>query len=188
MASKIYTQKGDKGKTALLGGTRVSKASLRIASYGTIDTLNSYVGWVADWQKEEEIIALLRKIQNSLFTIGSFLSVDPDKETRMKLPHLKPADITLLEENIDKMDREVPPLRSFILPGGHQAVSACHIARVHCREAERICVALEETEGELPDLVVPYLNRLSDYFFMLARYTAVLYGVEERLWQPRKKD
>lgn len=186
MAIKIYTKTGDKGTTALIGGTRVSKGSLRIAAYGTVDTLNSYIGWVADLQTDKEVIVLLREIQDRLFTVGSTLASDPNKKIRMPLPELEQEDITLLEKDIDKMNDRVPAMRSFILPGGHVAVSACHISRCHCREAERLCVTLESEENNVPPLVIPYLNRLSDYLFMLARYTALQLGVEEISWKARK--
>ncbi len=185
MALRIYTKTGDKGTTALLGGTRVSKGSLRITAYGSIDTLNSYVGWVADLQEEKKVQELLRKVQDRLFTTGSLLAADPDKELSMKLPELQQEDILQLEKAMDDITAVLPPLRSFILPGGHVAISACHIARCHCREAERMCVALQEAEENIPQLVVPYLNRLSDYLFMLARYTAMRLNVQEISWKPK---
>lgn len=172
--------------TSLLGGTRVSKSSLRIEAYGTIDTLNSYIGWVCDYQKEEAVVAFLREIQNHLFTIGSSLATDPNKEVKMDLPHLEIEDIHQLEQGIDHINEQVPPLHSFILPGGHEAVSACHIARCKCREAERICVALPGNDEPEEPLVIPYLNRLSDYLFMLARFTTMKLGVEEIIWKPSK--
>ncbi len=186
MAFRIYTKKGDLGKTSLIGGTRVSKGSLRIATYGAVDTLNSYMGWVADLQTAEEVRSLLRKIQDRLFTIGSRLACDPQKKIRMQLPGLKEDDIHLLEKAIDNIDKKVPPLRSFILPGGHVAVSACHITRCHCREAERLCVMLNEEEKSTDPLIIPYLNRLSDYLFMLSRYTALQLNVEEVAWKAEK--
>lgn len=185
MALRIYTKTGDKGTTALLGGTRVSKGSLRIAAYGSVDTLNSYVGWVADLQEEKKVQELLREIQDRLFTAGSLLAADPGKKLKMKLPELRQDDIQRLENAIDDIDTVLPPLSSFILPGGHATVSACHITRCHCREAERLCVALEEAEENIPALVVPYLNRLSDYLFILARYTAMRLKVPEISWTPR---
>ncbi len=186
MAFRIYTKKGDQGQTSLIGGKRVSKGSLRIATYGTVDTLNSYVGWVADLQAEEKVQTLLRRIQDRLFTIGSLLACDPEKEIRMKLPSLTQNDIGLLEKAIDEMDEKVPPMRSFILPGGHVAVSSCHIARCHCREVERLCVALEAQGQKTAPFVIAYLNRLSDYLFMLARYTAFQLNVEEIAWKAEK--
>lgn len=187
MAFRIYTKTGDKGTTALIGGTRVSKGSLRIATYGSIDTLNSYLGWVADLQKDENVRTLIRQIQDRLFTLGAQLAVDPNKAVKMPLPELKPEDIQQLEKAIDHINAVIPPMRSFVLPGGHVSVSACHIARCHCREAERLCVALEDTEEKIPALVIPYLNRLSDYLFMLSRYTAMQLKVKEIPWEPSTK-
>lgn len=186
MAFRIYTKTGDKGKTALLGGTRVSKASLRIEAYGTVDELNSYLGWVADLQSDEKVISLIREIQDRLFTVGSALACDPDKEIKMSLPDLKEEDITVLESAIDTIDQEVPPMRSFILPGGSPAISVCHVARCVCRRAERLCVALTEHDEPVGELVIPYLNRLSDYLFMLARFTAHATGVNEIAWKAKQ--
>lgn len=186
MAFRIYTKTGDKGQTALLGGTRVSKASSRIEAYGNLDELNSYLGWVADWQNDPEVVDLIREIQDRLFTMGSSLACDPDKEIRMSLPDLRQTDLDRLEKVIDKIAIEVPEMRSFILPGGHQAVSLCHVARCVCRRAERSCVSLAENKEAVGPLIIPYLNRLSDYLFMLARYTAHRLGVEEIAWKPRK--
>lgn len=186
MAFRIYTKTGDKGETSLIGGTRVSKSSLRIEAYGTVDELNCYVGWAGDHQQEAEVTSLIREIQDRLFTIGSSLATDPEKEVKMKLPGLEKEDILALEKAIDRIDETVPPLRSFILPGGDGAVSVCHVARCVCRRAERLCVALTEQEETVPPLVIPYLNRLSDYLFMLARYTSFKLGVEEIPWKARK--
>jgi cob(I)alamin adenosyltransferase len=186
MAFRIYTKTGDAGKTSLIGGTRVSKSSLRIEAYGTVDELNSYLGWAADYQQEETVISLLREIQDRLFTIGSSLATDPDKDVKMSLPDLLSEDITLLEKAIDEIDRKVPPMRSFILPGGDPAVSVCHVARCICRHAERLCVSMTEQGETVGPLVIPYLNRLSDYLFMLARRTSHSLGVEEIPWKARK--
>lgn len=183
MAFRIYTKTGDQGNTSLIGGTRVSKASLRIETYGTVDELNSYLGWVADLQTDNAAITLIREIQDRLFTMGSSLACDPQKKTKMSLPSLKEADIVLLEKAIDEINEKVPPLRSFILPGGKEAISACHITRCVCRRAERLCVALAGTGEPISPLVIPYLNRLSDYLFMLARYTALYLDVEEIPWK-----
>ncbi len=186
MPLKIYTKKGDQGKTSLLGGQRVSKGSLRIAAYGSVDTLNAYVGWVRDWQDKKEVIKRLTTIQRKLFTIGALLAVDADKSSKMKLPEIKPQDIEDLEKDIDRMEEDLPPLQSFILPGGHQAVSACHLARCHCREAERNCVVLGDIGEDIPEFVIPYLNRLSDYFFVLSRWTAQQLNIKETEWEGRK--
>ena len=185
MATKIYTRTGDQGQTALFGGRKVSKADARIAAYGAVDTLNAYLGWLSDLQQAEAIRPQLRPIQETLFVVGALLAADPDKADKLQLPDLQQTDIDSLERAIDRMDAEVPPLRSFILPGGHPVVSACHIARCHCREAERCCVGLQETAAPMPGLVIPYLNRLSDYLFMLARYTAHQLQVKEIPWRPK---
>jgi cob(I)alamin adenosyltransferase len=186
MAFRIYTKTGDKGQTSLIGGTRVSKGSLRIETYGTVDELNSYIGWAGDFQKDKEVIALIREIQDRLFTIGSSLACDPHKEIKMRLPDLKKEDITLLEKEIDKIDNQVSPLRAFILPGGNEAISVCHVARCVCRRAERLCVSMEEQGEFVAPLIIPYLNRLSDYLFMLSRFTAHQLGIEDIPWKARK--
>lgn len=180
---KIYTKTGDKGQTSLIGGTRVPKYHLRIETYGTTDELNSYIGLIKDQEIKESYKNILKEIQDRLFTIGSSLASDPEK-SKMKLPDLKEADILLLEQEIDKMNEIVPPLRSFILPGGHTTVSFCHIARCVCRRAERLTVHLSENEFVEP-LVIKYLNRLSDYLFVLARALAHEFNVEETPWKPR---
>jgi cob(I)alamin adenosyltransferase len=185
MAFKIYTKTGDKGETSLIGGTRVSKAHIRIESYGTIDELNSYLGIVQDsisMQKEKD---LLKEIQDRLFTIGSALATDPDKDVKMKLPDLFDADIELLEKEIDAMNEELPTLKSFILPGGQLAASHAHVARCICRRAERLCVQIDADGGFMPIMVIQYLNRLSDYLFTLARYISFKAGVADLEWHPR---
>ena len=138
MALKIYTKTGDLGKTSLIGGTKVPKSHLRIESYGTVDELNSYIGLVSDLFTDEHTRVILKEIQDRLFTVGSSLACDPDKEPLMKIPDLKEADVVLLEEEIDAMNEVLPPMKHFILPGGHQAVSTMHIARCVCRRAERL--------------------------------------------------
>jgi cob(I)alamin adenosyltransferase len=186
MSFRIYTKTGDQGKTSLIGGTRVSKSSLRIEAYGTVDELNSYIGWVGDYQKDDETTTFIRGIQDRLFTIGSSLACDPEKDIKMSLPDLENEDITLLEKAIDNINEKIPPMRAFILPGGNEAVSVCHVARCICRRAERLCVALIETNEFVGPLILPYLNRLSDYLFMLARYTSFTLGIEEIPWKPKK--
>ncbi|HNE92754.1 MAG TPA: cob(I)yrinic acid a,c-diamide adenosyltransferase [Chitinophagaceae bacterium] len=185
MAMKIYTKTGDAGKTSLIGGTKVPKSHIRIESYGTIDELNSYIGLVADYSSEEHIKIILKEIQDRLFTIGSSLATDPDKDPIMKLPDLKEEDILLLEQEIDNMNKELPVMKSFILPGGHVVVSTTHIARCVCRRAERICVAMQQEEMFISPIVIKYINRLSDYLFMLARYTAQQLNVQEIPWKAR---
>lgn len=185
MALKIYTKTGDAGKTSLIGGTKVAKSHLRIETYGTVDELNSYLGLVADQLADENSKQVLKFIQDRLFTIGSSLACDPDKEPRMKLPDLKEEDITALEVQMDKMDEQLPAMKHFILAGGHVAVSTTHVARCVCRRAERLCVNMLEHELFIDPLVIKYINRLSDYLFVLARYTAHLLQVEEIVWKPR---
>ena len=185
MSSKIYTKTGDLGKTTLIGGTRVPKSNLRIESYGTIDELNSFVGLLSDQAPDEHSRSTLREIQDRLFTIGSSLACDPDKEPKMKLPDLNEDDVLLLEKEIDEMNNALPAMRSFILPGGSLAISAAHIARCVCRRAERNCVNMLEHEMFIEPLVIKYLNRLSDHLFVLARYIAHETGVKEIEWKPR---
>ena len=186
MAFKIYTKTGDKGKTSLIGGTKVPKSDIRIDSYGTVDELNSYIGLVSDQVTDAYSITILREIQDRLFTIGSSLACDPDKEPLMKIPDLKEEDIALLESEIDKMNEVLPPMKSFLLPGGHVAVSTAHVARCVCRRAERICVTMQEQGQFIEPIVIKYINRLSDYLFVLSRYIGHLLGVEEIPWKPRK--
>jgi cob(I)alamin adenosyltransferase len=185
MAIKIYTKTGDLGKTSLIGGTKVPKSHLRIESYGTIDELNSFIGLVSDQITHGHSKIILKEIQDRLFTIGSSLACDPDKEPLMKMPDLKEDDVILLEKEMDKMNKELPVMKSFILPGGHPAVSTAHIARCVCRRAERICVHMQQEELFVDPLVIKYINRLSDYLFVLARYIGHLLNVEEIKWQPR---
>ena len=180
---KIYTKTGDKGLTSLIGGTRVLKSSLRIECYGTVDELNSHIGLVRDQDVNAGRRPLLKEIQDRLFTIGSALAADPDK-SHMKLPDLHDADVTLLEDEMDRMNADLPELRAFILPGGHPAVSYAHVARCVCRRAERLVIHLGE-ESFVAALVVVYLNRLSDYLFVLSRYMAHELGVEEVTWKAR---
>ncbi|OKL39302.1 cob(I)yrinic acid a,c-diamide adenosyltransferase [Pontibacter flavimaris] len=181
---KIYTKTGDKGTTALIGGTRVPKSDLRIEVYGTVDELNSYIGLVRDQEVNKGRLEVLKEIQDRLFTIGSVLATDPEKNTRMATPDLHEEDVVLLEREIDKYTSEVPPLRAFILPGGHQSVSFCHVARCVCRRAERLAIGLQEV-SEVDDLVIKYLNRLSDYLFALCRVMTQELGAEEITWKPR---
>jgi cob(I)alamin adenosyltransferase len=185
MSFKIYTKTGDKGSTSLIGGTKVLKSDLRIEAYGTIDELNSYIGLCSDLLADESSKKILREIQDRLFTIGSSLACDPEKETKMKIPDLREEDIVLLEKEIDSMDEQLPELKSFILPGGHPAVSHIHIARCICRRAERNCVRLQNEISEDSPLIIKYLNRLSDYLFELSRFVAHQLNAEEIIWKPR---
>jgi cob(I)alamin adenosyltransferase len=185
MAIKIYTKTGDKGTTSLIGGTKVPKSHLRIEAYGTVDELNSWIGFVNDQIDHKKTKALLKEIQDRLFTIGSSLACDPDKETKLKIPDLKETDVTLLEEEMDKMNAKLPEMKSFILPGGHPAVSAIHITRCVCRRAERLCVLLQQNNMFVDPLIIKYLNRLSDYLFVLARFIGYQLRVKEIPWKPR---
>ncbi|MFZ1527403.1 MAG: cob(I)yrinic acid a,c-diamide adenosyltransferase [Ferruginibacter sp.] len=187
MSSKIYTKTGDLGKTSLIGGTKVPKSHLRIESYGTVDELNSCIGLLSDHLNDAHSKAMLKEIQDRLFTIGSSLACDPDKEPLMKIPDLHEEDIILLEKEMDAMNEKLPPMKSFILPGGHVAVSTAHVARCVCRRAERICVHMQEEYVFVDHLVLKYLNRLSDYLFVLARYICLLTGSVEIAWKPRIK-
>jgi len=185
MALKIYTKTGDLGKTSLIGGTKVPKSHLRIESYGTVDELNSFIGLVNDLFVHEESNIVLKEIQDRLFTIGSSLACDPEKEPLMKMPDLKLSDVQLLEKEMDKMNDILPIMKSFILPGGHVTVSNFHITRCVCRRAERICVAMQEENVFVDPLVITYLNRLSDYLFVMARFAAHVLEVPEIAWKPR---
>lgn len=182
---KVYTKGGDKGQTSLIGGTRVAKSHLRIESYGTVDELNSYIGLVRDQEVSEHHKTMLKEIQDRLFTIGSSLASDPEK-SKMKIPDLNDEDVSLLEKEIDDMHNSLPEMRNFVLPGGHTTVSFCHIARCVCRRAERLSIALSEDDF-VADLVIIYLNRLSDYLFVLGRKLTQELGAEEIPWHPRMK-
>ncbi|HEY9489361.1 MAG TPA: cob(I)yrinic acid a,c-diamide adenosyltransferase [Chryseosolibacter sp.] len=180
---KIYTKTGDLGTTALFGGKRVSKADLRIDTYGTVDELNSWIGVVRDQEVNAPRKEVLLIIQDRLFTIGSMLATEPGN-TKVKIPTLMADDALLLEREIDSMDTALPPMRSFVLPGGHNAVSFTHVARTVCRRAERLVIALHAQEPVDP-LVIQYLNRLSDYLFVLARKMSFELQAEESPWKPR---
>lgn len=180
---KIYTKTGDTGTTALLGGKRVSKSDIRIEAYGTVDELNAYVGLLKDQEINGPRSGFLKIIQEKLFVMGASLATVPGKD-KVKKPDIYQEDISALESEIDAMDSQLVPLTKFILPGGHQVVSFCHIARTVCRRAERCVVALQEEE-EVKDNVIQYLNRLSDYFFVLGRLIAKEMNVEEVTWVPR---
>jgi cob(I)alamin adenosyltransferase len=180
---KIYTKTGDKGQTSLIGGTRVPKHHIRIESYGTVDELNSWIGLINDQDIAQESKTILSEIQDRLFTIGSSLASDPEK-SKMKIPDLHASDIELLENQIDKMNEVLPEMRHFILPGGHTSISYCHLARCVCRRAERNVIHLHETEY-VNEMVIVYLNRLSDYLFVLARFIGHQLNVNEIAWKAR---
>lgn len=178
---KIYTKKGDKGTTALYGGKRVSKAELRIESYGTVDELNSFLGLVATYMEEKEYTDLMHSIQSRLFDLGTHLAAEPGKKNLI-LPEITEAHITQLENYIDKMNEALPELKFFILPGGNKAASIAHVARTVCRRAERSVVRLAENENINP-VLVQYLNRLSDFLFVLARKLANDANEAEIVWK-----
>jgi cob(I)alamin adenosyltransferase len=182
---KIYTKGGDRGETSLLGGTRVPKYHERIEAYGTLDELNSFIGLLRDQSIAESDKVMLLDIQNKLFIAESHLAADkPD--LLKSLPWLSSEDITLLEKEIDRMSNKLPPLKSFILPGGHPVVSFCHIARTVCRRAERLVTKLR-TRHEFDENIIRYLNRLSDYLFVLARKFSSDFHSDEIIWKPLKK-
>ncbi len=185
MSFKIYTKTGDKGSTGLIGGTRILKSHIRIEAYGTVDELNSWVGHLSDQINLPDTKIILKEIQDRLFTIGSSLACDPEKDTKMHIPDLKKSDVELLEQQIDKMNEELPALKHFVLPGGNVVASACHVVRCVCRRAERICVHMQEVNQFVGELVIIYLNRLSDYLFVLARYILFKQKGVETIWEPR---
>lgn len=183
MSFKIYTKTGDAGQTSLIGGTRVPKNHIRIEAYGTVDELNSWLGVISDAIKTLDKYDELKYIQDKLFVLGSELACDPGKEVKMNLPELKIEDIARLEASIDHMESTLPMLKNFVLPGGHPIASQLHIARCVCRRAERICVGMQEMNEPIDTLLLQYLNRLSDYLFVLSRYVLHQLHGEERIWK-----
>jgi len=189
---KIYTKTGDKGTTALFGGTRVPKHHIRIESYGTIDELNSHMGLLRDQEIDSHYKSIIQHIQDRLFTIGAILATDPEKailkngKQRLNIPKIQEKDIELLEAEIDQMNDSLPPMTHFVLPGGHQTVSFCHIARCVCRRAERLASALYDISPFQAETLT-YLNRLSDYLFVLARKLTFDLQAEEIKWIPEKE-
>lgn len=183
MAFRIYTKTGDQGETALFGGRRVPKSHLRVDAYGTVDELNSFIGLLRDGVDDTHIREVLAHTQHRLFTLGAHLASDPAKHP--PTPDLLPADIDLLEQEMDAMDAQLPPLKNFILPGGHSSVSVCHVCRTVCRRAERLTVALAQSGEPVEALALQYLNRLSDYFFVLARFLTKELGATEVVWKTR---
>lgn len=180
---KIYTKTGDKGQTSLIGGTRVPKYHLRIECYGTVDELNSYIGLILCQDIDQQHQIILKEIQDRLFTVGASLAADPEK-SKMKIPDLQESDIVLLETEMDRMNELLPELKHFILPGGNTIVSYCHLARCVCRRAERLTVHLG-SESFVDEKMTIYLNRLSDYLFVLARKLNMEAGTAENIWIPR---
>ena len=190
---KVYTKTGDKGTTSLFGGARVPKHHLRIESYGTIDELNSYIGLIRDQDINPFYKTILMEIQDRLFTVGAIMATPPEKEVlkngqqRLNINRISEKDVNLLEDQIDAMDAELPPMTHFVLPGGHSTVSYCHITRCVCRRAERLATHLNEEEP-IDEAVLTYLNRLSDYLFVLARKLSHDLNAEEIKWIPRKEE
>lgn len=180
---KIYTKTGDTGSTSLFGGKRVSKAHHRIEAYGTVDEFNAFIGLLRDQEINQKRNEFLKEVQDRLFTIGATLATEPGKEN-LKRPDIHPEDLETLENEIDAMEATLPTLRNFILPGGHQSVSFCHLARTVCRRTERCVIALMELEF-VDEIIIKYLNRLSDYLFVLGRLMAQELGTEEVTWKPR---
>lgn len=180
---KIYTKTGDKGQTSLIGGTRVPKYHLRIETYGTVDELNSYIGLIRSQSIDSHVHNVLKEIQDRLFTIGAYLASDPDT-SRMKIPDLNHSDIKLLEDEMDLMNELLPELKHFILPGGDTTSSYTHVARCICRRAERLTVSLA-AESHVEEKMIIYLNRLSDYLFVLARKLSSDAKTDENIWIPR---
>lgn len=184
MALRIYTKTGDKGETSLIGGTRLPKHHMRIEAYGNVDELNSWIGLLRDQPIGVHYVTILLEVQDRLFTIGSLLASDPEKGSKMKLPEIHESDIILLEKEIDAMEEKLPPMKSFVLPGGNQIVSYCHIARCVCRRAERSVLRVAETE-KVDEIVYKYLNRLSDHLFVLSRKLSHDLNAQETPWVPR---
>lgn len=180
---KVYTKTGDKGETSLFGGKRVKKYDVRIEAYGTSDELNSWIGLIRSEDISKDHQGILEEIQDRIFTLGAQLAADPDKP-KLKMPHIIQEDITLLEKTIDKMDESLPVMTKFTLPGGNTVVSYCHIARCVCRRCERRVIELADT-AEVDELIVQYLNRLSDYLFVLGRKLAQETNVPEVYWEPK---
>ncbi|MBT8204335.1 MAG: cob(I)yrinic acid a,c-diamide adenosyltransferase [Eudoraea sp.] len=190
---KIYTKTGDTGTTSLFGGTRVPKHHIRIESYGTIDELNSWIGLLRDLAPEENTRDKLKDIQDRLFVLGAHLATEPEKaklksgKDRLNIDMVKEQDVEQLERAMDQMNEQLAPMTHFILPGGHTTVSYCHIARTICRRAERMITYLHENDPVNP-LILTYINRLSDYLFVLARKLSADLQAEEIKWIPEKKD
>ena len=178
---KIYTKKGDTGQTVLIGGSKVNKDHLRINAYGTVDELNAYLGLLRDLVTDSTIATHLLKLQDRLFVMGALLA-EQNGGSNMKLPQLNEQDIVFLEEQIDAMEMTLPQMTHFILPGGHVIVSHCHIARCVCRRAERTLVSLQQQE-DCPAICLQYLNRLSDYLFVLSRFLSQKLNAEELIWK-----
>lgn len=185
----VYTRTGDKGETSLVSGNRVSKSSARINLYGDVDELNCYIGFLVSnlsQEKYEDTLLLLNKVQHSLFDLGSNLACEKENREKYKLPQLNSETVSELEKSIDKMEEVLPKLKNFVLPGGAIAASAAHICRTFCRRVERELVEYQSENGETPHYSIEFLNRLSDYFFVLSRYINFQENHKEVLWAPKK--
>jgi cob(I)alamin adenosyltransferase len=180
---KIYTKTGDKGETSLIGGTRVPKYHERIEAYGTLDELNSFIGYLRDQLSDAHLREVLLKVQENLFTAESLLATDPDAEIKRSLPHLSENDVLTLEHEIDAMNEHLPALSSFVLPGGHPLVALCHVCRTVCRRGERIIIKVA-SDMAVDEILIKYINRLSDYLFVLARELAFVNNVADLPWKP----
>jgi cob(I)alamin adenosyltransferase len=182
---KVYTKTGDQGETSLFGGSRVSKGHLRIHAYGTVDELNSYIGLLIDLLPDASMKPELIRIQDRLFTLGALLATEHEV-TKKRLPAITKEDVEFLEISIDRMEASLDPIKTFVLPGGHPTVSYCHISRCVCRRSERICVELSAT-NKVDEIVIQYLNRLSDYLFVFSRHLTKILKVKETPWIPEKR-
>ncbi|MGP1473258.1 MAG: cob(I)yrinic acid a,c-diamide adenosyltransferase [Prevotella intermedia] len=180
--SKVYTKTGDKGTTSLIGGTRVKKSDIRIESYGTVDELNSFIGLLATYVDEKETADLLAEIQNVLFNVGCNLAMGESFKKEIKESVVADALIEHVENAIDRMQAAIPELKSFVIPGGSRSASTAHVCRTVCRRAERLIIALDEG-SEVDRNLMAYVNRLSDYFFVLSRYLNNIEKVDEKIWQ-----
>ena len=182
---KIYTKTGDAGETGLFGGRRVSKSDLRVDAYGCVDELNAVVGVLMAYlsKKQKSTLQLLEKVQNNLFVVGSLLASDPEKPMPL-FADITEVDILDLEKAIDSMEKTLPPLKNFILPGGTKPAAYAHLARTVCRRAERVVVALSLL-SEVKPILITYLNRLSDYFFVLSRFVLAEKGKKEIIWKTK---
>ncbi|TNE52410.1 MAG: cob(I)yrinic acid a,c-diamide adenosyltransferase [Bacteroidetes bacterium] len=185
MPFRIYTKTGDAGETALFGGRRVPKSHLRVDAYGTVDELNAFIGLLYDAVEDHAVRKFLHEVQHRLFSIGAYLATDPEQTSDIS-PDIFPADVQALEAGMDQMDATLPVLSNFILPGGHPPVSLSHVCRTVCRRAERLVVALQQQDPVEP-VILQYLNRLSDYFFILARFLGHQAGIPEHIWTPRNQ-
>ncbi len=181
--SIVYTKTGDKGTTSLIGGTRVPKNHYRLEAYGTIDELNSFIGMLLSFELDDKTRKMILNIQNKLFVIGAYLATDNKKNNIRKPIQYDISIVEELEVAMDEMDETLPPLKYFVLPGGHQAVSYCHIVRTICRRAERIILSMSE-QTEVNEIILKYINRLSDYFFVLSRFLSKKFNVKENYWKP----